>query len=461
MSLDRNWLNHLKTFGMAQGLETTYALSARLGMPQSDIPGIHIAGSNGKGTCAAIMSNAISMTGTTCGLFTSPHLCYVEERIRIDGEPISTQSFDECLAELRAACDQEPKLQPTYFEATYLIALLAFRKYGVLRAVYETGLGGRLDATRTAEADLCVLTDLALEHTDVLGETLEEIALEKAAIARQGATFVATWTYDEAARDAIKGSVPPPQRGYWWRPDRELLFTWFEDEESHRPIPNDPGFTGFPSYHDRAAKLAQAALSVSSDPRLILAAEYVPMARIGTQWPGRMQWLEHEGVPVLFDAAHNPSGMAQSCKQIIDAMEQDEAPTPGVVILASGPQTDMIGFLQPLVELIVTGEVGKVILTESSSYRRTPIRANVLADELASHLPEVELIVERDSFTAAYRAVEISNESDPASSVLVLGSIYLAGDVMKALELDSWASLSLVFGEEDFELMGDVEEPTS
>tara|TARA_A100001037_G_scaffold268826_1_gene262571 strand:- start:307 stop:768 length:462 start_codon:yes stop_codon:yes gene_type:complete len=153
--------------------------------------------------------------------------------------------------------------------------------------------------------------------------------------------------------------------------------------------------------------------------------------------------------------------MAQSCKQIIDAMEQDEAPTPGVVILASGPQTDMIGFLQPLVELIVTGEVGKVILTESSSYRRTPIRANVLADELASHLPEVELIVERDSFTAAYRAVEISNESDPASSVLVLGSIYLAGDVMKALELDSWASLSLVFGEEDFELMGDVEEPTS
>ena len=167
-----SWLDSLKSFGYNPSLDNTATLLGRLDMPQHSFPAVHVAGSNGKGTCCAIMANAFTLSGKCTGLFTSPHLISVNERIRIDGAPISDVLFESCLKQIQEVCNIEPIVSPTFYEATFIVAMLAFRDQGVERAVIETGLGGRWDATRLVDADCCILTEISLEHTEVLGDTL-------------------------------------------------------------------------------------------------------------------------------------------------------------------------------------------------------------------------------------------------------------------------------------------------
>ena len=164
----REWLEGLRSLGMRPGLEVTSILLSRLGMPQMKFPCIHVAGSNGKGSLCVILSNSFSLSGVSCGLFTSPHLCFVEERVRIDGVPISSDNFDRVLSKVKDAAEIEPVTLPSYYEATFLVAMVAFADAGIDRAVIETGLGGRLDATRLCQADCCVLTEIALEHLSLI-----------------------------------------------------------------------------------------------------------------------------------------------------------------------------------------------------------------------------------------------------------------------------------------------------
>jgi len=429
----RKWFTGLKVLGMRQNLETTAILLSRLGMPHLKFPSIHVAGSNGKGTVCSILSNCLSLAGTSCGLFTSPHLCFVEERVRIDGVPISPKIFDQCLERVRVASLVEPVTMPTYYEATFLVAMLAFEDAGIDRAVIETGLGGRLDSTRLVHADCCVLTELALEHTDVLGETLGEIAAEKAAIARPGEIFLAKWTYDAGARKAIEDAVGNHKLGFWWRPDRALLVRFDDTDKSHRPISEIASPSDWSPYQKEASILAHATLSLLD---LFEAANMMTSALLHTVWPGRVQWLEHEGVPILIDAAHNPSGMQKICNQLCVQMEQDEAPTPGVVLLGCTSQTDLVGFLNPLVELLVEGEVGHVVVTEPQKGRRQAISTTELAAELeAQGVPAVIEKVKHPA-DALQRALELSKQ-DASQPILGIGSIYLVGNILTALGLDT------------------------
>ena len=162
--------------GMNLGLERIESLLHKLDNPQSDFPSIHVAGTNGKGTLCAFLSSAAANTGVRVGLFTTPHLVVVEERVRIDGEVIDSQTFDEHLSTIRAAAVEVGKElgeQPTFYECTFAIAMLAFSRAGVERAIIETGLGGEGDATCLVDADLCVITTIGLDHTEILGDTRE------------------------------------------------------------------------------------------------------------------------------------------------------------------------------------------------------------------------------------------------------------------------------------------------
>ena len=138
-----SWLDSLSSFGYNPSLDNTANLLSRLDQPQQSFPAIHVAGSNGKGTCCAIMANALTLSGVCTGLFTSPHLISVNERVRIDGAPISDVLFEHCLRQIQEVCQINPTVDPTFYEATFLVAMLAFRESGVQRAVVETGLGGR------------------------------------------------------------------------------------------------------------------------------------------------------------------------------------------------------------------------------------------------------------------------------------------------------------------------------
>ena len=203
----REWLTGRIGAGVRLGLSTCAEMLERIGHPERAFPSIHVAGTNGKGSLCAHLSSMGSRNGHLIGLFTSPHLVTVEERARIDGRPVEPDQFDRYLEEVRQASLIEPAIHPTYFEATFLASLLAFAHAGVDRAVIETGLGGRLDATRLVEADLCAITTISRDHTELLGDDLGQIAAEKAGIHREGVPLLCLHHDDASVRDAIEGAA--------------------------------------------------------------------------------------------------------------------------------------------------------------------------------------------------------------------------------------------------------------
>src|SRR5512146_102074 len=189
------FLYGLRRFGWRPGLATIERLVALLGDPHSGIPFIHVAGTNGKGSTAAMLDAMFRAAGHRTGLYTSPHLLSFTERIRVNGEPINEAEIVALTQQLKALCaahfalattapagDRLP--HPTFFELTTAMAFLHFRRRGVGAAVIEVGLGGRLDATNVIEPRVAVITNIALEHEQYLGRTLAEVAGEKTGIVK-------------------------------------------------------------------------------------------------------------------------------------------------------------------------------------------------------------------------------------------------------------------------------------
>ena len=164
----RKWLENTKDSGVKLGFDNCNLLLERLGNPHLDFPSIHVAGTNGKGSLCVQLSAVARENNLKVGLFSSPHLITIEERIRINGVPVSPKDFDMFLEKIRTASLISPVCKPTFFEVTFLLAMVVFSENNIDRAIIETGLGGRLDSTRLVDADLCVITtiskDLSLIH---------------------------------------------------------------------------------------------------------------------------------------------------------------------------------------------------------------------------------------------------------------------------------------------------------
>lgn len=184
-----------ETLTIKLGLRNTETLLAALGDPHKEFPSVQIAGTNGKGSTAVTLDSICRAAGIRTGLFTSPHLISITERIRIDGEQISETEFAGLTAQVKATATElvnQGRLEtlPTFFEQVTAIALLAFREAKVDLAILETGLGGRLDSTTAAGAEIVAITPIDMDHQEYLGHTLAEIAAEKAAIVRPGVTAI-------------------------------------------------------------------------------------------------------------------------------------------------------------------------------------------------------------------------------------------------------------------------------
>jgi dihydrofolate synthase/folylpolyglutamate synthase len=195
-----------ETLAIKLGLANIEQLLAALLSPEHAYPAVQIAGTNGKGSTAAMLESICRASHVRAGLYTSPHLVSITERIRIAGQDIAPADFARFTAQVRAASLELQKATgalPTFFEQVTAGALLAFREAGVSLAILETGLGGRLDATTAARAGTLAITPIALDHQEYLGHTLREIAAEKAAIIREGATVVVAPQPDEEAREVI------------------------------------------------------------------------------------------------------------------------------------------------------------------------------------------------------------------------------------------------------------------
>ncbi len=460
----REWLEERKKIGMRTGLEVTYSMLSRLGMPQMAFPCIHVAGTNGKGTTSVYVANTLTLSGTKTGLFTSPHLCRVEERIRVDGSPVSPEQLDKALNAVRIMAREKPILEPTYFETLFLCAMLCFRSLNVKRAVIEAGLGGRLDATRCCYADCTILTEISLEHTEILGESLKLIAKEKAAIARPGAKMIARWPYNSDVMMAIEDATTWGC-GYWWRGDRLALFNFENANEPFRELNSGDGenipfgtYDGFMTMEMDNAMLGHSAVFFVTDHHLIPPLHEV-MER--TVWPGRMQeTVGPKGVEFLLDCAHNPSGIAKMVEELKLRKQREQSAgrsfSPSVLLIGTTHQKDLSVFVHPIIELISEMSNPMIVVTEPSGGRLDAVSCDELASEIKLQYPNARIQVRPDVNVAIMTSIEEAKESSSHSvfdgvtgEVWGFGSVHLIGEILSIFGQDSDEDLTTLRWKDD------------
>lgn len=204
------YIHSLLKFGIKPGLERINALLNELGNPQNDMKFIHVAGTNGKGTTSTMLSNILIASGKKTGLFTSPYVFDFCERIRINNENIPKNDLAEIVTEVKSAIDKLSKIgiEPTEFETITAAALLYFKRENCDYAVMEVGLGGRFDSTNIIPCPkACVITSISLDHTSILGDTVEQIAYEKCGIIKENTNVITTSLQNENAIKIIKNTA--------------------------------------------------------------------------------------------------------------------------------------------------------------------------------------------------------------------------------------------------------------
>ncbi|WP_291428863.1 folylpolyglutamate synthase/dihydrofolate synthase family protein [Deinococcus sp.] len=294
-----DWLFARQRFGVHPGLGRVQALLARLETPQASFRTVLVGGTNGKGSTAATLAAMLRAGSVRAGLFTSPHLTRFTERFVVDGQELPEAVVAAALARVRPAAEA---VGASFFEIVTALGALLFAQAGVQVAVMEVGLGGRLDSTNALDPVLSVVTNVALDHTEFLGDTLEAIAREKAGILRAG-------------RPAVVGAAPQVQAIFAaqgadvWRLDDHLLGTELRGWQGAQvTLAGKEGPLSLSTPLLGAHGARNAALAALAALRLGLPADAVARGAASVQWPGRLEVLAWQGGRVLLDGAHNPDG---------------------------------------------------------------------------------------------------------------------------------------------------------
>ncbi|MCY3965534.1 MAG: Mur ligase family protein [Acidobacteria bacterium] len=412
-------LDRLEVWGQKLGLDAIRDLLGALGDPQRGVQAILVAGTNGKGSTSAALASLLTAAGLRCGLYTSPHLEHVEERLRIDGVAITEAELGRHLRRVLEAAGSTP---PTYFESLTAAAWLHFAAHRVDVAVFEVGLGGRLDATNVSEPVLSVITQIARDHAQQLGWTLTSIAGEKAGVMRPGRKCL-TWRPAPAVQRELNRCAAVC--------GAELVDAGAE-VEIYDQVENQPHLSlGTPSarYTFRAPlagnhQLTNLALAVRAAEEFCalfgrkLDAEAAGQGLEGVRWPGRLEWVDvavhGEYRRILFDAAHNPAGAA-ALRSYLDEV--------GLKFdLLYGALNDK----QPEQCLPLLAErANRIVLT-------APDHGRALSPEaLLPLLKTRNAVAETDAGSALERCLATAN--DPSRSLVVTGSLYLVGEVRSVL----------------------------
>jgi len=395
-----DWLMATQSRGVHPGLGRMERLLLALGNPERNLRCLHVAGTNGKGSICSIAESILRSMGIRTGLYTSPHLVEFSERIRINGENIAYAKIDEGIERLRAITKEwREEEQPTFFELVTALAFDLLDREGCEVVVLETGLGGRLDATNMATKLACAITPIALDHSEWLGETLGEIAREKAGILREGIPVVIAPQEPEASEVLAERARAIGAPCEW-------ITT---------PISADIPL-GLAGSHQRW----NAAVALA----LIRAAGFEPtpgeLARglCEVFWPGRFQKLIAHGMELILDGAHNLHAVRQlvatwreeygegSCRLIFGA-------------LADKDPTAMLAELMPL-----ASEIFLVPVASPRSADPWKIASGECFSDCSHPIPKV--------FGSLQEALEGFNHhhSDSQAPVLLTGSLFLVGEAL-------------------------------
>jgi dihydrofolate synthase / folylpolyglutamate synthase len=416
----------LETFGIKLGLANITALCEALGHPERAFASLHVAGTNGKGSVTAMAHAALRAGGIHAARYTSPHLVELNERFVIDDAPVGNAELASAVAHVLDRADAlvaggTLPAPPTFFEATTAVAFELFRRAGTPIAVLEVGLGGRFDATNVVTPMAAAITSIGLDHQQHLGETLEEIAFEKAGIIKPGVPVVAGALPPEAwpavrevaaARGARLLSIEDDSRVVWRMEHERASIEVGTPHHQYGPL--TLGLRG--EHQVRNALVAIRLLEEARAAGVPVTFEAIERGLAQAEWPARLEVLAFPaGRRLVLDAAHNPDG-AESLARFLRRCYPGRPP----LVFGAMRDKDVRAMLQPLLPA-----VGAIVLTAAPAARASD------PEELAAIVRAVDasrsVLVERNPAQAVERAWR------HAPTVCVAGSIFLAGAVRGAL----------------------------
>jgi dihydrofolate synthase/folylpolyglutamate synthase len=410
----QDYLFGLKAAGIKFGVDRMRILSALIGHPERAVPCIHVAGTNGKGSVSAMLEAILRASGQRTGLYTSPHLVRLGERVQVDRNLLSEEEITSYVRELqpiadRIAADGGTDDRPSFFEFMTAMAFLQFARAGCDCSVIEVGLGGRLDATNIVEPEVSVVTSIGLDHCDMLGNTLEAIAAEKAGILKPGRPVVVGRMPPEAEATVRRVAAAVGARVVSVREE-------FGDDVARYPRTGLEG--DYQRWNAATATLAAGLLPPSFG---------VSSGSIGdglrtVDWPGRWQRVCLGGRLAILDASHNPEGAA-----VLDAnlsKLREETGRPPVAIVGA------LGAMRagPLLEVLSRhcSEIHLVVPHQSRASTHAELEAQIPASFGGRTF--------RSTVDGLFPAPGRCTAGGPDDVLVVTGSIYLLGEVLANLE---------------------------
>lgn len=426
------FLYDLRNAGSKFSLSRMEKLCAYFGNPQKKFSTIHVAGTNGKGSVCAMLEVVLRRAcGFKTGLFTSPHLTYLGERIQVGRVAILREKLLSLLLEVRAACCEifgEPNAEdyPSFFEYMTIIAFLEFSREGVDVALIETGLGGRLDSTNVVSPTLSIITSIALDHTEFLGSTLEEIAAEKAGIIKEKTPVVAGFI-PESAMEIIEN----------FSAKKCAPLFKVSDFVKECGLPETSLVGSFQRRNAAAVLLALRVISNASGGKIFgkeFSEDKAKAALLNVDWPARWQEIKLQSSGRLFlDSSHNVEG-AEALEENLNALVFSLKSKPAICVGVLGEER-----AKPILKLI-SQYASKIILFVPNQPRSLSFEK--MEEFIPENFPRDKIFRRKvsDVFSHPFRCFE--NLNDSAGVIVSTGSIYLAGEVLASLKGEEADGLS-------------------
>ena len=415
------YIEETPKFTTKNKLSHTKECLGRLGNPEKKFKVIHVAGTNGKGSTCAFLTSIFREAGYSCGLFTSPHLVVINERFQINEKNIDNQAFMSAFEKVKALADElvaEGSYHPTYFEMLFLMGMVIFAEAGVDYVMLETGLGGRLDATTAVEDPAaCVITSISFDHMQYLGNTIAEIAGEKAGIIVPGVPVIYDGNNPEAAQVIRKQAEALGSPYYEVKKENtEILRNTsagidfcMENEYYGNTAFSIPFIAG---YQVMNAALALKTAEVLKD-MVNLPKDSVLRGLRETRWQGRMETV----LPgVIVDGAHNEDGV----EKFVETAEHFQKECPLTLLFSAVDDKDYTDMIHTICSRITFRQV---VVTSVGGYRQVPAErfAKLFTEAGASSVEVVE-----DVEKAFGRALEVKGDD---GMLFCVGSLYLVGEI--------------------------------
>jgi dihydrofolate synthase/folylpolyglutamate synthase len=424
-SLD--WLFGMSRYGAERGLEPMFHLMTLLGDPHDSFISIHVTGTNGKGSTSAMASSILTEFGFRVGLFTSPHLERFTERIKVDGEEIMEDEVARLATLIRPMVEEmaekSPPLFLRFFDVVTAIAFKYYQEKGIDYAVLEVGMGGTLDATNVVDAPVSVITNVGLEHTNILGETVLAIAEKKAGIIKPGGTLI-TATADNQVYQYLSG-VCNRLGSKIYRVGEDIIYRKLFsdlDQECFTLQGLSHNFEELCIPLLGRHQITNASTAVASVEALKLDLENLPESikcgLMKVEWPGRLEIVGKSPL-VILDCAKDP----YAAKALREALTEEFKFDRLTFVISISDDKNIHAMIQELTK------VGDRFIATRHKVMGRAVDPHVISAEVTRHGKPCDIIP--DPYEAIYQALEASNDRD---LVCITGSVFLVGDARSILK---------------------------